>query len=253
MSLVKNFNIIKHQAFAELRAESTRTFAGYLWWIMQPLLSLLVYYIAFNWIFARGKENYAVFMFSGIVFYQWFASTVARSTTSLIDNYWMMQHLDVHKIVFPLYIVLVDFIKFIVVLIILLVTILLCGYSISIVWFSLVPLLFLQLLFIIGVSCGVAAITPFIPDLEQVIGVILHLMFFLSGVFFNLSQMPGELQAIMRLNPMAVLIEQYRLVLFHNNYPQWGKLGLTLLMSLGILFVSISILCRKNKMYPKIG
>ncbi len=253
MNFYKNINIIQHQAFAELRAEATRTFAGYLWWILQPLLSLAVYYIAFDWIFARGQDNYAIFMFSGIVFYQWFAGAVSRSATSLINNYWMMQHLNVHKIVFPLYVILVDSIKFMLVFIILLVAVLLCGYSISISWISLIPLLIIQLLFVIGVGCGAAAITPFIPDLEQVIGVILHLMFFLSGVFFNLSQMPEKLQKIMRLNPMAVLIEQYRLVLFHQQWPQWRHLDIALLQTFCIIAISIFLLNRYNKIYPKMG
>ena len=67
------YNIIIYRAIAELKSEGTRTYAGYLWWILEPLMSLAVYYVAFKYIFNRATNNFAIFLFIGIVLYRFFA------------------------------------------------------------------------------------------------------------------------------------------------------------------------------------
>ena len=73
------WHLIWYKAMAELKAENTRHYAGYLWWILTPILHLGVYYIIFSW-FRKQDENYVAFLFIGIVAYNWFSgSSTAKS------------------------------------------------------------------------------------------------------------------------------------------------------------------------------
>ena len=110
----KYVNILIYRSAAELRSEGTRTYIGYLWWILEPLMSLVVYYVAFEYFLHRGTENFALFLFIGIIIYRFFAGTVTRSAGSIISGQGLMQLVYLHKSIFPLTVVLVNLAKFLI-------------------------------------------------------------------------------------------------------------------------------------------
>ncbi len=246
-------NVIFYRAIAELRAEATRTWAGYAWWIIQPLLGLAVYYVAFSYILSRKQEDYVMFLFIGIVLWQWFQLSVQRCSMALVVSQGLMQQVDLHKSVFPLSIVLVNTVKFSVTLVLLLAVLIFSGHHVTLAWLGIIPLLLLELLLIVGTSCAVAAISPFFPDFEPILGNILQMMFFLSGIFYDLSNLPAKLAVWLAFNPMAVLIMQFRKIVLEAQWPAWNSLLTPLVISLVILTVSLAVIHRYDKVYPKLG
>ena len=164
-----------------------------------------------------------------------------------------MQQLKRHKVIFPLSSLLVNAVKFSVTFAMLVVIVLLTGHSFSWAWVSLVPLMGILFLLILGLSCGVAAISPFIPDFQMILGTLLQLMFFMSGIFFDLSRLSATLRRYLQFNPMAILIENFRRVLLNGQWPQWHLLLLPLSEACVITGLSLLLLHRFNKLYPKLS
>jgi len=77
----------------------------------------------------------------------------------------------------------------------------------------------LLLLFTAGVSMICAAITPFFPDFQVILGTLMHLLVFVSGVFFDVRQMPEPVRSMMLLNPLTVFNEQFRAILLYRQWP----------------------------------
>jgi len=246
-------HVVIYRAFAELRSEASRTYAGYLWWIIHPLLMFGVYFIAFNYVMANRTENFATFLFTGIVLWQWFSVSTLRCSTSLIAARPLMQQVNLHKSVFPFSIVLVNTVKFGITLVILMVVLQIQGFTPGLAWFTLPLLLFIELLVILAAGCFSAMISPFIPDFQHILTTVLQLMFFISGIIYNLSMLPDRLQSILGLNPMAIVISETRTVLMYNQMPNWGVLLIPIAEASIILFVSMMLIHRYDKVYPKIG
>jgi lipopolysaccharide transport system permease protein len=78
------------------------------------------------------------------------------------------------------------------------------------------------------------------------------LMMFMSGIFFSADAMPETARAAFGLNPMVGLIEAYRDVLMHNQWPVWADLGYTIVVSLPMLAVAVFVLLRYERHYPKL-
>lgn len=249
----KFFNIVLYRSAAELRSEGTRTYAGYLWWILEPLLSLAVYYVAFKYIFHRETENFLMFLFSGIVIYRFFAGTVTRSAVSISGGQGLMQLVYVHKSIFPLSVVMVNLVKFLVTLLLLMVVVWLFGILPTWAYLALPLLIVLELVVIAGASMICAAITPFFPDFQLVLGTILHLLIFLSGVFHDIGKLSPRAQTIFRLNPIAAIIEQSRAIILHGQWPNLEILAPAL--AEGVLFLAIGwlLIHKFNRYYPKIS
>jgi len=245
-------DVVVYRASAELRAEATRTYAGYLWWILNPLLSLAVYYVAFNWILGNREEGFAIFLFSGIVFWQWFAQSIIRGSGSLLESLHLMQQVDLHKSVFPVGIVLVNTAKFAVTFVLLLVAVLLAGHRPTPAWLALVPLLAIEFALITGFACGAAAVTPLFPDFRPILETAMHLLFFMSGIFFDLSDLP-QFAHLLDYNPMAVLIVEFRRILLDGTWPEWGRLLVPVGHAAVALVLSMMLLNANDKIYPKLS
>ena len=244
--------VVWYRAFSELRAEATRTYAGYLWWILQPLLMFCVYYVAFNYVLRNRREDFAVYLFSGIILWQWFSASVQRSARSLISARSLMLQVNLHKSVFPFSIILINSVKFLVTLGILFVVLMIAGDTPSWVWLMLPLVLIVELIVIAGFGCFTAMLSPFIPDFQHILTTVLHLAFFLSGIVYDLANLPERVRRVLAFNPMAMVIEQARAILLHDTMPDATKLIIPVIMGGMMLVISFALLHRFDKVYPKI-
>jgi len=245
--------VIWYRALAELRAETTRTYAGFMWWILNPLLMFGVYFVAFNYVLSNRTDHFALFLFTGIVLWQWFSISVLRCSGSLIAARALMQQVDLHKSVFPFSIILVNTVKFSITLLILIVVLMIAGFAPGWSWITLPVLLFIELLVISAVGCFAAMISPFVPDIQYILATILNLMFFVSGIIYDLSQLPDRFRMVLELNPMAIIITQCRDVLMNNQYPDFGLLFIPIAEAAILFSISMVLMHRFDKVYPKIG
>jgi lipopolysaccharide transport system permease protein len=252
-SLKHALHVVWYRAIAELRAEATRTYAGYLWWIIQPLLMFAVYYIAFRYVLDLREEHFAIFLFTGIIIWQWFSVTVLRCSGSLITSRGLMLQVNLHKSVFPFSILLVNTVKFLVTLVILIIVLTTSGFPPGIAWLALPALLVVQLVVIAGFACFSAMISPFVPDFQHILATLLHLAFFVSGVIYDLSVLPEKYQRVLSWNPMSVVISQFRRVLMDNQLPQLGELIAPFIISVTLLVISLILIHRFDKLYPKLS
>ena len=109
-----------------------------------------------------------------------------------------------------------------------------------------------ELTFILGATFFAAAITPFFPDFRLFLAHGLQLLFFLSGVVIDLRFIPEPFGRWLSCNPMAVLMENFRLILIHNEWPQWGAVGAVGLVSLALAAGGACVIHRNDTVYPKI-
>jgi len=251
--LSRSLNLILYRTAAELRSEGARTYAGYLWWIFDPLMSLGVYYVAFKYIFHRTTENFAIFLFTGLVIYRFFSQTAARSAGSILSGKGLMNRVYIHKSIFPLSVVAVNLVKFLITLILLVFLIWLAGITPTWTYLAMPALIIMQLLITTGVAMICAAITPFFPDFQLILSTFLHLLIFLSGVFYDISTLSPRIQSVIQLNPLAVLIQGYRAIMLYGQWPRLEILGAALVESVLAIMIGWFMIHKFNRYYPKIS
>jgi lipopolysaccharide transport system permease protein len=252
MRTINFFELIFYKACAELRAEAARTYAGVLWWILEPLISMAIYYLVFSFILARNIENYTVFLCSGLIPWRWFQSSVMSGANTVVSSQSIIQQVNIHKLIFPCCSLLSNTFKFLIILGLLVALTLFSGYSVSAHYTAIPVVMLAQGAFITGCTLWCAAIMPFLPDFRLLLMNILQLMMFMSAIFYKVESVPEKLQTLLLLNPMTGIIASYRDILLNNRWPNWTHLGLTFLFSLLLISSSVAVLHRFNKIYPKI-
>ena len=246
------FELVLQNTWAGLRAEASRGFLGMLWWVIEPVIYMGVFYIVFAHLFKRGDTDYVVFLLTGLTAWKWFHATVNTGANSLIAGAGLMHQVYLPKIIFPLTNITINTFKFFIILLLLLIFLISKSFEPSWYWSFLPILVLTQFFFITSVTFILAALMPFFPDFKMILDNLLMMMLFLSGVFFDINSFPPVLKNLLRLNPMGTLIQMYRMVLFNDTLPDWSQLFFILVFSLAVLLVSLWIYHRFDRIYPKI-
>ena len=218
-------DIIYYKTYAELKAEAQRYYLGVLWWLIEPAIYMLVFYFVFGVLFQRGTEEFVAFLLTGLVFWQWFQSTVMQSADALPANRALFNQVSIPKYIFPAVVLLKNSAKFGVVLVILVLFLLVYGIEPTASWFMAPLVLAAGGAFIAGLSMLVAWITPFVPDLRVLLDNGMRALLFMSGIFYDIDAFEAPHRLIFQLNPVAVLIDNLRTVLLENRFPDWWQLA----------------------------
>lgn len=248
-----HLHLILYKAEADLRAEAAKTYIGVLWWVLDPVLMMAVFYLVFAVLLQRGTEHFVQFLLIGLVAWRWFLGTVTSGANSIGGGAkGLMRQVYLPKIIFPLVVVVTDLFKFAVVVLLLLVFLWISGFAPNTAYLALPLLLLLQLVLIIGLTCLLAALVPFLPDMLIVVRHLLMMLFFLSGIFYSVDRIPPEYRDYFFLNPMAVLIDSYRGILMHAQWPPFGRLLGVLVLAVLINALAWWVLRTCDRLYPKL-
>ena len=247
-------DIIYYKTYAELKSESQRYYLGFLWWLIEPVLYMLVFYFVFAILFQRGTPDFVVFLLTGLVFWQWFQSTVMQCVDTLTANRGLINQVHVPKHVFPLVVLLKNTAKFAVVLAILVLFLLVYGISPTATWLNAPLVLAVGGAFIAGASLLVAAITPFVPDLRVLFDNGMRALLFMSGIFYDINAFETPYRLVLQLNPVAVLIDNLRSALLRDLSPNWLQLAAVLAFALAAgIAGGLAIMRANESRYAKLA
>ena len=245
-------DLVLYKTFADLRAEAAKTYINYLWWVVDPILSMLVFYLVFGLLLQRGGPDFVAFLLVGLATWNWYSQTLSHAGNTIMNGKGLMNQVHVPKLVFPVVNLLTDLTKFAVVLLVLLIFLWVFGYGIGNAYWALPVVVLTQFIMMLALALLLALLVPWVPDLKLVVDHLLHLQFFLSGIFYATSSLPAPYSDWILFNPMASLILDYRSILLAGNWPHWDRLGLIAGLSLLLLFAQIPLLRRWDKVYPRI-
>ena len=270
--------LIRYLTAAEMKKRGSDTILGNLWWILDPLLQLVVYVIFVTIIARRPAPDYPLFIFASIVPWKWFSSVVQDASTSVLRVGVLIRQIAFPKIVLPLASASAGVVGFLWGLIplggLMLVEEFTQGtadpthphrITVMILWFPVIAAV--QFVFTLAVAVLVSAANVFFRDLGNALGHALRLWWFLSPGLFSLQNLENTgfvkshhfLGTLAGLNPFAVLFEAYRAVLYGTpdglgkpHPPDVVALFYLLVGSLVFLAVCITLFKRVEPEFAKV-
>ncbi|MEM1412169.1 MAG: ABC transporter permease, partial [Pseudomonadota bacterium] len=95
------FDLVVYRGVADMRAEANRSYLGILWWVIEPILYLLVFYLVFDLGLRRGGEHFAATLLTGLVVWKWFDASVRSAAMVLPENRGLMRQVYLPKLLLP--------------------------------------------------------------------------------------------------------------------------------------------------------
>ncbi|MDT8894596.1 ABC transporter permease [Halomonas sp. I1] len=246
------WDLVWTKARLNLKSEASQNHLRYLWWILDPLLYMTVFYVVFGLLMERGGPGFIAYLLTGLVPFQWFAKTVQHTSNSIVGGKGLMHKVRISPLFFPLVGIVQNTGKQLLVFAMLAIFLILYGLPPTIHWLAFIPVVLVQLLLMAVVSCLLAMIVPFVRDLTNLIPTGIQFLLFTSGIFYNIERIPEEWRSLFFLNPMANILYQYRLVLVENQWPDWSGLGWVALgCGLGLVVV-VFLYRRFEPIFPRV-
>ncbi len=228
-----------------LRSEATQSYLSYAWWVLEPLLFMLVFYVVFKILLNRGTQEFVLFLLCGIVPFLWFTKTVKQSGMSILQGKGLISQVYLPKTFFPLVLVGQNSVKQTIVFLLLFSYFVYEGYGPTAHWLWLVPIVLTQFTLIAAASLVVAFLVSFARDIGYLVDAGLRLMLFGSGLFYSYTDvLIPEHRDLFLMNPMANLIVNYRTVLLEDSTPM--TVSLLVIFSTSILVIVLMYLVMKR-------
>ncbi len=221
----RTHQVILYKIYADLVAESERFFIGYLWWIIEPIIDMGVYYVVFAVLIGRGGPDFIPFLLVGILTWRWFQSSLTLGSNSILSNKGLMNQVYLPKIIFPIVSILTNSFKFAIAFTVLLGFLWIYGKPPGPYYAALPLILAVQFSLIFALTFLFSAFVPFYPDIRILLTHSLQVLFYLSGIFYSADRFSGKIKALFLMNPVAVLLISYRKVLMYNQWPDFRALG----------------------------
>jgi len=225
-----------------LKAEARRFYLSYFWWVLEPLLYVMVFWLVFDKLLGTPTPDFLMFLAVGKLTFTWFSKTVSTAAGSLVNNVGLIGRMDMPKTLFPMAAILECSYKQIAVFILLGLFVILDGRPISVQWGWLLPLAVVQLLLIITCGFMAALLVCLSQDFAPLINLGMIFLMFMSGVFWDPNELANiqSMDLLMLVNPVAFLLNGYRQVLLWQVQPDLHHLmGLGLVLSLTIALLAV--------------
>ncbi|MCR5046596.1 MAG: ABC transporter permease [Treponema sp.] len=252
MKRYKNYMV--YSAKADLNAEVANSYLNRLWWLLEPMFNMLVYVIIFGRVMGSNIQNYATYVFSALLMWNYFSKTVNYSVKLVRNNRDIVTKVYVPKFVLLLSNMFLNFFKLVFSLSILVFMLIVFKVQIGPCILLVIPAYCLMILLSFGAGMILLHFGVFIDDLAYAVGILLNMLMFLSGIFYNvMTTLPEPLNVLMMtFNPVALFVEVMRSALLSNTIANLPLLGLWTLVSLLLCYIGVHIVYRNENSYVKI-
>lgn len=244
-------NMIANLARRELVGKYQRSFLGFIWSFLSPLFHILVYYIVFTYLIPNKMENYIIYLMTGMIPWTFFSTSMSGGARSICMNPGMVK-----KIYFPREALtlggvtakVVDMLlSFCVMTVFLIFT--KVGFSEHLILLPLVVLI--NFAFALGVALFVAAITVYFQDMLYIIDVITMAWMWGTPILYTVDKAPDWIKNIVNLNPMTLIIRQYRAILLYHWFPDTAIIIKSAIIAICTLVVGEVVFFRLSKRFAE--
>ena len=189
--------LIGYMVRADIKKRGVNTVLGNVWWVLDPLITMLIYVLVMTVIFQRSTPDFPLFLLSAMVPFKWFTATIGSSTDAVIGKEGLIKQIMFPKIILPVTSDLSQVVSFLFGMLVLF-GVLLVAYTshltIQVVWVPLIAVV--QFVFVLGFTFMVSAITVFYRDVGIVIGHFMRLLFWISPILWSFNAVAGRGQAL---------------------------------------------------------
>jgi lipopolysaccharide transport system permease protein len=219
----------------DMKLKYKRSVFGIGWSLLNPLTQLLVFYFIFELVLPLNIPNYVLFLFTGVLVWSWFQSSLLLASGSVVDNRDLIKRPGFPAAILPAVTVTTHLIHFLLALPILLILSIRGGVQFTSAILVMPVVIALQLTLMMGLAYLIASVHVTFRDTQYLLGVSLQLLFFLTPVFYDAGTIPEDYRWLYRLNPMVHLLDAYRAIIMRGELPD--PLGLSVLGVIAVCLI----------------
>lgn len=248
--LLQYRDLVSYLVARELKVRYRRSFIGFAWSMLQPLLTMLVLQMVFSAIFRFDIHNYPVYALAGILFWNFFSQSIVAAMNSLRSNAGLVTKLPIPKSVFPVSTVVAGVVNLLFALVPLFLLLIVTGHPLRPSLAFLPVSILLAALLTLGGGLLLSPMAAFFTDVVELVGVGLTLTMYLTPIFYPMAIIPDRFRWVVRFNPLRSVLEVFRDPIYHGKIPPLSHLTVALVVVTVAMIIGIVVFRRSSDRIP---
>lgn len=245
---IYNFRyLLKQLVEKDIKLRYRRSFLGYVWSVLNPLMIMIVMYLVFSHMFRSNIENFPAYLIIGQTTFNFMNEATSQAIFSIIGNGPLLKKVYVPKYIFTLAKVTSCLVNMFFSMAAMFIVFIFTRVQFS--WYMLlIPVVLVELyIFTLGVSMFLSQAAVFFRDIQYIYSVLTMAWMYLTPLFYPMEQLPEVMQkGIAILNPMYHYVTQFRTLVLERSLPEAGTLIYGFFLAFLFLFLGIKSFLRNQ-------
>ena len=249
MTATQYFRLINIHARMLLKADASKFKLGFLWWFLEPLMWVGVFYVVFNLILdSRKGGDFLIFLTCGKFAFIWFSKTVIQASNSIVASQGLVGKINMPKSIWPMSAIQESLYRQSSVYLLLFIILAFFGIYPSLTWLWLLPVLLVMYLMIVAAGLAGSFLVCLVRDFQKFIVLGMTFLLFTSGIFWDVRDLGSEekTQFLLAVNPLAFMLDAHRQILMHDTAPAAGHLFVIGLAAAVLIVAMLALMRRYN-------
>ena len=239
----------------QLKEEFVNSYLGVIWLVLEPLCFMLIYLFIAEFIFNTTIEYFEIFIFLGISVWNFFSKVITSSVKAVSSNKDIITKIYIPKFILILIIMGKNFIKMMVSFLLVFIFMIIYQVPFSINILFMIPIIICLLLFTFAISLILLHFGVFFEDLVKIINIVLKILFYATGIFYDLLlQIGNNIYSfiLINFNPLANIIINLRNCILYNESISWATLSIWFGLGLIITYFGLKMIYSGENTYVKV-
>lgn len=251
-----NRELLLFLVWRDIKVQYAQTALGAAWAVVQPLMTMLIFTLVFGRLAKIPSDGvpYSVFTLVALIPWMYFSNAFSAASASLVNSSNLITKVYFPRLIIPIVSVLSGLVNFAVSCIVL--AVMMIWYHVTPSWMAIpmVPaLLLLMILTATGVGSWLAAVYIQYRDIRQIVPFIVQIWMYISPVVYPLSLVPERYRTLYALNPMAGIIQAFRVVLLRTGEIPWGALGISTIVGVAMFLLGTMYYRRTEHLFADVA
>ena len=232
--------LIRELVTRDLKVKYRRSFLGYVWSILNPLLMMLLQTLVFSYMFRFQIENFPLYLICGNTLFNFFNESTNMGMGSVLGNSSLIKKVYVPKFIFPISRVVSSFVNLLFSLAAIILVMLITRSPFHLTILLVLAPLVLLFLFTCGMALLLSALAVYFRDLQYLYGIVTMAWMYATPLFYPISALPPFMVAIVKLNPLYHYINCMRCLVMYGTVPGSNTWFACIVCAVGMMVVGLA-------------
>lgn len=223
-------------AWRDIKVRYKQTILGVLWILIQPVVTMIVFSLLFGQLLSvpSGDVPYPIFNYAALLPWNYFASSLIKSSTSLVGSTQLITKVYFPRLLIPLASILSGLLDFAIAFLVLIGMMVVYGLALTPAIVMLPAFLLLAIITALGFSLWLSALNVRYRDVNYLIPFLVQVWMYATPVVYGTTLIPEQYRFLLALNPMTAVVEGFRWALLGSGVSDVQLSGILYVASIAI-------------------
>ncbi|MDD3506352.1 MAG: ABC transporter permease [Sulfurimonas sp.] len=203
---------------------------GQLWYILSPIITIFIYTVIFSDFMKMKLDivdnsySYSIYLVPGLLAWTSFSTILMRLNGSILEKSNLIKKINVPAYVYQLSIIITEFGVLMLSYSLALIFLLLVNHPITLTFFYLLPVLFMQTIFAFAIGVILSLFTPFFRDFKEAVPIVVQLWFWMTPIIYMKEMIANKYPLLLTINPFYYFVNIYQDIFLYSKAPTFEAL-----------------------------